>query len=97
MEVVEAWEHSSHEERDVTKEGRACSWFSRSWISLLSSRLGVSGTDSGRCRQLRLTVVCIWASPLLHPPNVTHMMNAPRPSLVFTALPLHSIIVDANW
>jgi len=51
MEVGEAWEHSSREEHDVIK-GRACSWFSRSWISSLSSQLGVSGTDSGCCRQL---------------------------------------------
>ena len=31
-----------------------------------------------------------------HPPDIIHMMNSPRPSLLFAALPFPCIIVNAN-
>ena len=33
----------------------------------------------------------------LHPPDITHVMNSPRPSLLFITLPLLCIIVSGNW
>ena len=31
-----------------------------------------------------------------HPPDISHMMSIPRPSLFFAALPLPCIILNAN-
>jgi len=40
-------------------------------------------------------LICGW-SPLLCSPDITHLLNIPRPSPFFTAL-LLCIIVSANW
>ena len=65
-----------------------------------------SGTENAVERSNGWSCALFWqlgpSPPYVHlvstscPPDVIHMMNAPRPSLFFAGLPLPCIIVNAN-
>ena len=81
-----AFQHMNNVGRDGSH-----SQFSRSWISLLFGFKCSSTSLDSRClRQLSVSSVqtYLWLCPiLLRKPDVTHMMNAPRPSLATLPLP----------